>query len=242
MKPVLFISDLHLCAERPEINRVFFRFLAQEAAGAEALYILGDLFEYWAGDDDLADPLHREVADGLRRLAESGVPVRLIPGNRDFLLGRDFERAAGVSLIGDEALIDLFGTPTLIMHGDQLCTDDLQYQSFRARVRKPWLQKLFLTLPLGLRKRLVGSIRSRSQEAAASKPPEIMDVSPRAVEEALRARGCPRLIHGHTHRPARHQLTVDGRARERWVLPAWYEGGGYLRCGPEGLSAISLPL
>ncbi|HEX6829325.1 MAG TPA: UDP-2,3-diacylglucosamine diphosphatase [Burkholderiales bacterium] len=242
MKPVLFISDLHLCAERPEVNRVFFRFLEQDAPGAGTLYILGDLFEYWAGDDDLAEPLHREVAEGLRRFAASGVPVRLIPGNRDFLLGRRFEREAGVALIGDEAVIDLFGTPTLILHGDQLCTDDLQYQAFRARVRKPWLQKLFLALPRGLRKRLVGNIRSRSQEAAASKPPEIMDVNPRAVEEALRQRGCPRLIHGHTHRPARHLLTVDGRECERWVLPAWHEGGGYLRCDAQGVRAVSLPL
>jgi UDP-2,3-diacylglucosamine hydrolase len=240
MKPALFISDLHLCTVRPEINRVFFRFLAEDASAAGTLYVLGDLFEYWTGDDDLADPVHREVAQALRRLAASGVTLRLIPGNRDFLLGRRFAQAAGLELIGDEAVIDLFGTPTLIMHGDQLCTDDLQYQAFRAQVRKPWLQKLFLALPLGARKRLVGSIRNRSQEAAASKPPEIMDVNARAVEDALRRHGCPRLIHGHTHRPARHLLTVDGRECERWVLPAWYEGGGYLRCDAQGISAVTL--
>lgn len=242
MKPILFISDLHLCAERPEINRVFFRFLEREAAGAAALYILGDLFEYWAGDDDLAESPHAEVAEALRRLAASGVPARIIPGNRDFLLGPRFARAAGAEIIGDEAVIQLFDTPTLILHGDQLCTDDVQYQAFRARVRQPWLQKLFLALPMGLRKRLVGNIRSRSQAAAATKPPEIMDVNQDAVEQALREHGCPRMIHGHTHRPARHPLQVDGRNCERWVLPAWYEGGGYLRCDPQGISAIALNL
>jgi UDP-2,3-diacylglucosamine hydrolase len=242
VKPILFISDLHLCAERPEVNRVFFRFLEREAAGAAALYILGDLFEYWAGDDDLAEPPHGEVAQALRRLAASGVPVRIIPGNRDFLLGTRFATEAGAEMVGDEAVLDLFGTPTLILHGDQLCTDDLQYQRFRARVRQPWLQALFLALPLTLRKRLVGSIRSRSQAAAASKPPQIMDVNALAVEQALRDRGCPRMIHGHTHRPARHALRVDGRDCERWVLPAWYEGGGYLRCDARGVSPVSLSL
>jgi UDP-2,3-diacylglucosamine hydrolase len=242
VKPILFISDLHLCAERPEVNRVFFRFLEREAAGAAALYVLGDLFEYWAGDDDLAEPPHGEVAQALRRLAASGVPVRIIPGNRDFLLGTRFATEAGAEMVGDEAVLDLFGTPTLILHGDQLCTDDLQYQRFRARVRQPWLQALFLALPLTLRKRLVGSIRSRSQAAAASKPPQIMDVNALAVEQALRDRGCPRMIHGHTHRPARHALRVDGRDCERWVLPAWYEGGGYLRCDARGVSPVSLSL
>ena len=182
------------------------------------------------------------MAQALRRLAASGVPVRIIPGNRDFLLGRRFAREAGAEMIGDEAVLDLFGTPTLILHGDQLCTDDVQYQRFRARVRQPWLQTLFLALPLTLRKRLVGNIRSRSQAAAATKPPEIMDVNQHAVEQALRERGCPRMIHGHTHRPARHTLGVDGKDCERWVLPAWYEGGGYLRCDAQGISAVTLPL
>ncbi|HEX9179339.1 MAG TPA: UDP-2,3-diacylglucosamine diphosphatase, partial [Burkholderiales bacterium] len=214
----------------------------REAAGAAALYILGDLFEYWAGDDDLVEAPHGEVAQGLRRLAASGVPVRIIPGNRDFLLGRRFAREAGAEMIGDETVLDLFGTPTLILHGDQLCTDDVQYQQFRVRVRQPWLQALFLALPLTLRKRLVGNIRSRSQAAAATKPPEVMDVNQHAVEQALRERGCARMIHGHTHRPARHTLGVDGKDCERWVLPAWYEGGGYLRCDAQGISAVTLPL
>jgi len=235
VKPALFISDLHLCAERPAINGIFFEFLAREAPRAGALYILGDLFEYWSGDDDLDDPVHAAVADGLRQLTASGVPVGVVPGNRDFLLGAQFERVTGAKVLGDSALLDLFGTATLIMHGDTLCTDDVKYQSYRAMVRKPWLQKLYFALPRSARQRIVGGIRNHSQQSTAAKRPEIMDVNAEAVAQALRSHGYPRLIHGHTHRPACHRHPVDGRACERWVLDAWYEGGDFLTVGPDGI-------
>jgi UDP-2,3-diacylglucosamine hydrolase len=235
VKPALFISDLHLCAERPAVNEAFFGFLAGQARNAGALYILGDLFEYWAGDDDLDDPVHAAVAAGLRRLSGSGVPVSVIPGNRDFLLGARFEQATGARLLGDCALLDLFGTATLIMHGDTLCTDDTRYQAYRAAVRQPWLQKLYFALPRRMRQRIVGGIRNHSQQTTATKRPEIMDVNAEAVAQALRRHGYPRLIHGHTHRPACHRHQVDGHACERWVLDAWYEGGDFLAVGPEGI-------
>jgi len=235
VKPALFISDLHLCAERPAINEAFFGFLAGQARNAGALYILGDLFEYWAGDDDLEDPVHTAVASGLRRLSASGVPVSVIPGNRDFLLGARFEEATGARLLGDSALLDLFGTATLIMHGDTLCTDDTRYQAYRATVRQPWLQRLYYALPRSMRQRIVGGIRNHSQQTTATKRPEIMDVNAEAVAQALRGHGYPRLIHGHTHRPACHRHDVDGHACERWVLDAWYEGGDFLAVGPEGI-------
>lgn len=240
MKPVLVISDLHLSAERPEISRIFFRFLEREAPQAAALYILGDLFEYWAGDDDLAEPLHAEAAAALKRLTTSGVPVQVIPGNRDFLLGPRFEQATGATVLGDELQADICGTPTLLLHGDTLCTDDARYQAYRAAVRKPWLRRAFLALPLSARKRLIGGLRRTSEREVTVKRPEIMDVNQDAVAQALRAHGYPRLIHGHTHRPARHVHNVDGRNCERWVLPAWYESGGYLRCGADGVQAVGL--
>ena len=235
MKPVLFISDLHLAAERPEINEAFFDFLAREARQAAALYILGDLFEYWAGDDDLDDPLHGAVAGGLRRLTASGVPVDVIPGNRDFLLGKRFEAATGARLLGDLALLNLFGITTLIMHGDTLCTDDTRYQAYRATVRKPWLQTLYFALPRSVRQRIVGGIRGHSRQVTSAKRPEIMDVNHAAVADALRSHGYPRLIHGHTHRPACHRHEVDGHPCERWVLDAWYDGGDFLTVGPDGI-------
>jgi UDP-2,3-diacylglucosamine hydrolase len=241
MRPVLIVSDLHLCGERPAINRVFFDFLERHACGAGALYILGDLFEYWAGDDDLADSVHAEVVAGLRRVAERGVAVRVMHGNRDFMLGPGFERATGASLLGDTELVELHGTRTLLLHGDTLCTDDLRYQAYRANVRKRWLQRIFLALPLPARKLLVGEIRRHSRRDIADKPPEIMDVNQGAVEEALRAHGYPRLIHGHTHRHARHLHRVDGHDCERWVLADWYANGQFLSVTPEGIEDIPLP-
>jgi UDP-2,3-diacylglucosamine hydrolase len=241
MKPVLFVSDLHLSLERPEINRVFFDFLEQRASGAGALYILGDLFDHWAGDDDLAEPLHASVTAALRRLTDRAVPVFVMRGNRDFLLGHDFEQSCGATLLDDAVRVDLFGTPTLLLHGDTLCTDDAKYQAYRAQVRKPWAQKLFLTLPLAIRKKFVGGLRKRSEHEVASKQPEIMDVNRDAVAEVLRENGYPRLIHGHTHRPARHIHHVDGRDCERHVLAAWYEGGQYLAVTPDGAEDVPLP-
>lgn len=238
--PVLFISDLHLCASRPEINRIFFEFLRGPAHNAESLYVLGDLFEYWAGDDDLDDPFNASVVSALAECSRAGPAVYFMHGNRDFLLSGDFARACNARLIGDPYTLDLFKTPTLLMHGDTLCTDDVDYQRFRAEVRAPAWRKEFLSLPLALRKEQIGALRALSEKEKRRKPPEIMDVNRGAVEAMLREHGYPRLIHGHTHRPARHEHRVDGRVCERWVLPDWYESGGILVCDEKGCRAEKL--
>ena len=238
---VFFISDLHLCTDRPEINRVFFEFLRGPAREAQSLYILGDLFEYWAGDDDLSDQFNASVAAALSEYAQTGPVLRFMHGNRDFLLNGEFAKACGGSLIDDPHSVDLFGTPTLLMHGDTMCTDDLDYQKFRVQVRNPNWQKGFLALPLEQRKRQIEAVRQTSESEKTRKAPEIMDVNQGAVEATLRKHGYPRLIHGHTHRPARHVLHVDGRICERWVLADWYRTGSYLRCDERGCAPVQLP-
>ena len=236
----LFVSDLHLSAERPHITQQFLDFSARTAAGASALYILGDLFEYWLGDDDADDPLNSAVASALKDLSSRGVSVSFMHGNRDLLVGRAFVARCGATLLPDPTLADLHGTRTLLMHGDTLCTDDLAYQDFRRYARDPDNQAKFLAQPLAARREQMLGLRSRSEEAKRLKSEEIMDVSVPAVEAALRAHGYPRLIHGHTHRPARHVHVVDGRACERWVLNDWYQRGGYLRCDADGCTAVTL--
>ena len=236
----LFISDLHLCSGRPQSTRAFFGFLGREARGADALYILGDLFEYWAGDDDLNDPFNAEVVAALARLVAGGVPVYLMHGNRDFVIGAAFARASGVQLLPDPTLLDLYGQAVLLMHGDTLCTLDLEYQAFRREARsQAWIERL-LGQPLAERKAAVEALRRKSEQEKRIKAPEIMDVAPAEVEAQLRRHGYPRLIHGHTHRPARHLHIVDGHACERWVLADWYGGGSYLVCDAIGCRAVSL--
>lgn len=236
----LFVSDLHLCGERPHIIRQFFSFIAGPARHAEALYILGDLFEYWIGDDDVEEPLGAAVAAALKTLSTGGVAVRLMHGNRDLLIGRDFAMRCGAALIPDPTLLDLYGTRTLIMHGDTLCTGDIDYQTFRTYAHDPGNQSKFLAQPLAERRKQMLDMRSRSERHKQENTLEIMDVSDAAVEQVLREQGYPRLIHGHTHRPARHVHDVDGHACERWVLTDWYDRGGYLRCGREGCQAFLL--
>jgi UDP-2,3-diacylglucosamine hydrolase len=235
-----FISDLHLSAERPAANAAFLAFLRDTASQADALYILGDLFEYWAGDDDLDDPFNARVASALLTLSKT-VPVFVLHGNRDFLLMQRFAQASGAQLIGDPARIDLYGTPTLLMHGDLLCTQDRRYQAFRAVVRNRIVQNVFMRLPLARRKGVIGGARRVSEGEKQSKQMSIMDVASDAVERAFRTSGCARLIHGHTHRPARHEHDVDGRLRERWVLSDWYQRGAYLRCSACGCEAVPIP-
>jgi UDP-2,3-diacylglucosamine hydrolase len=234
-----FVSDLHLTAERPQANAAFFAFLRDVASQADGLYVLGDLFEYWAGDDDLSDAFNAKVAAALRDVSAQ-VPVWVMHGNRDFLLMQRFAAASGARLLADPARIDLYGTPTLLMHGDLLCTQDRRYQLFRSVVRNRAVQALFMRLPLARRKQAIGGARRVSEGEKQVKQMSIMDVSPRAVERALRAHGCERLIHGHTHRPARHEHEVDGRVRERWVLSDWYQTGEYLRCSPGGCERVPL--
>ncbi len=238
----LFISDLHLCSGRPDISRCFFDFLRREAQSAEALYILGDLFEYWAGDDDIDDPFNGAVIEALARLVQSGVPVKLMHGNRDFVIGEAFARASGATLLADPTLLDLYGRPTLLMHGDTLCTLDGEYQAFRREARsEAWIGKL-MSRPLTERKAAIESLRRISEQEKQSKPETIMDVAPAEVEATLRRHGYPRLIHGHTHRPAAHLHTVDGHACERWVLADWYRQGSYLVCDASGCRARQLPV
>lgn len=235
---ILFISDLHLCPSRPQINRLFLDFLAGPARQADSLYILGDLFEYWAGDDDLDDPFNAEICAALRTLSDSDVPIFFMAGNRDFLAGEAFARAAGLIPLPEPAVVELDGTPTLLMHGDTLCTDDAAYQAFRAEVRSMDWRQAFLALPLDRRKARIESLRRESEAQKRIKPLDIMDVNPAAVLQALTLHRCARLIHGHTHRPAHHSLVIDGLPCERWVLPDWYEAGGYLACDEAGCREI----
>jgi UDP-2,3-diacylglucosamine hydrolase len=236
----LFISDLHLCSDRPAINRSFFGFLEREARSASALYILGDLFEYWAGDDDLGDAFNAAVVAGLAGLAHSGVPVYLMHGNRDFAIGEAFATASRATLLDDPALLTQYGQPILLMHGDTLCTLDLKYQAFRREARsETWIRRL-LAKPLAERKAAIEALRRQSEQEKRGKPEDIMDVTPAEVEATLRRYGYPRLIHGHTHRPARHVHTIDGHVCERWVLADWYRTGSYLACDESGCRAVQL--
>lgn len=240
----LFISDLHLDAERPAITDLFGRFLADEARGADALYILGDLFEAWVGDDDPSET-GDFVARELSALAEGGVPMFFIRGNRDFLLGEEFARRAGMAILPDPAVVMLYGEPTLLMHGDTLCTDDVAYQRFRAQVRDPAWQQQFLSQPLAAR------VAFAQQACAASKAHQaglqdkgametITDVSPATVETTLSRFGITRLIHGHTHRPAIHELDIGRRAHQRIVLGDWYDQGSVLRVTADGIGLEAL--
>jgi len=237
---ILFISDLHLCSSRPESCRIFFDFLAGPARQAQALYILGDLFEYWAGDDDVGDPFNASVIAALRGCA-GAAPVFVMHGNRDFLLGDRFARTAAVQLIEDPVLIDCGGTPTLLTHGDAMCTDDADYMRFRAEVRsKRWIEA-FLATALPERKAKIEALRRESEAEKKRKPEGIMDVNANAVATLLREHGYPRLIHGHTHRPATHEHLVDAHRCERWVLADWYASGSYLRCAGGEVAAVTLP-
>lgn len=229
----LLISDLHLAPERPAITAQFLRFARDTAAQAQALYVLGDLFEYWAGDDD-DDALGIQAAAALQALSAGGTRVFLMHGNRDVLMGQALAKRCGATLLADPLLTELHGAPTLLTHGDALCTDDADYQRFRAYARDPANQEKFLAQPLAERREQMRGMRAQSEASKQRKAEAIMDVAPAAVEALLRRHGYPRLIHGHTHRPARHVHEVDGHRCERWVLNDWYERGGYLRCDSAG--------
>lgn len=235
MKPgrSFFVADLHLTDERPLATGRFFRFLHEDVAGAEALYILGDLFEAWVGDDH-EERVAADAARELKALADAGTRVYFMHGNRDFMLARRYAARAGMQLLADPARIDLHGAATLLMHGDTLCTDDQAYQAFRRRVRRPWLLALLARLPLGWRRRLARQARAGSESAKAGKPAAIMDVNPDEVVRVMRQAQARRLIHGHTHRPAQHRHAADGVEFERWVLPDWYARWGYVVCDAAG--------
>ena len=229
--PALFISDLHLTEERPAANERFIDFLEGKARTSEALYILGDFFEYWIGDDDLEDPFNAVMAGLLRQLSAGGVRLYLMHGNRDFLLGARFCEATGAQLLADPSVHEIEGVRTLLVHGDTLCTDDLDYQNWRRIARSEAWQREFLAKTRAERRQAILGLREKSKEVIQAKPAEIMDVNEAAVAEAMRSHGITRLVHGHTHRPGRHALTIEGRPAERWVLPDWYGRGGYLEIG-----------
>ena len=227
----LFISDLHLCESRPEISQLFFDFIAGPAQAAQRLTILGDLFEYWAGDDDIVNPLHTKVCAALKSLAARGVDIRFLAGNRDFLIGNDFAVATGASLLPELHLDTVSGIPTLLLHGDTLCSDDVAYQNYRRQVRDPAFIENFLRRSLIERKTYIENLRERSESEKRVKNMAIMDVNDDAVRAAFRAAGVTRMIHGHTHRLATHRYTIDGKACERWVLGDWGITGNFLECG-----------
>jgi len=229
----LFISDLHLQAARPDITDRFFRFLETEAAQAEALYILGDLFEAWIGDDD-PDEHNREVQAAMRRLTDAGVAGYFMHGNRDFLIGDAFAERTGFTLLEDPVVHDLYGTPVLLSHGDAYCTDDVDYQAFRRQSRDPAWQQQVLSMSVEQRRALAGQAREESRAAMVDKAEDIMDVNADAVAAALREAGVATLVHGHTHRPAVHELDLDGAPATRIVLGDWYEQGTVLHWTPEG--------
>ena len=237
----LFISDLHLSEERPAANERFIGFLEGKAREAEALYILGDFFEYWIGDDDLEAPFNAVMAGLLRGLTRHGVPVHLMHGNRDFLLGQDFCRATGAQLLPDPCVMEIEGENTLLAHGDTLCTDDHDYQAWRRVARSQEWQREFLAKPRAERRQMILGLREKSKAVIQAKPADIMDVNDGAVVEALRAHGVRRLVHGHTHRAGRHEHAVDGRRCERWVLPDWYGRGGYLEIAARQARLVRFP-
>lgn len=234
MPHTFFISDLHLCVEQPSTTQVFLHFTQHIAPQAEALYILGDLFEYWAGDDDLNDPFHRQITDALHALVTSGTRLFLMHGNRDLLIGKELEQVTGGTLLPDPTLLALYGIPTLLTHGDLLCTDDIAYQQYRKQVHDPVWQQQFLAQPLAQRKAFIEQLRARSEQEKKHKSADIMDVNQDAVAGLLREYHYPRLIHGHTHRLNRHLHSVDGHDCERWVLGDWHETGNALRCDASG--------
>ncbi|GAB4345240.1 MAG: UDP-2,3-diacylglucosamine diphosphatase [Gammaproteobacteria bacterium] len=225
----LFISDLHLEADRPGVTALFQRFLHEYGSRARALYILGDFFEVWIGDDDLS-PLARWVVQTLRTLSDQGTEINLMVGNRDFLIGERFAEEAGCRLLDDPTIIDLGGTPTLLMHGDSLCTDDTEYQRFRQQVRGSEWRREFLAQPREIRAAVARDLRRQSRERSKGKPLTIMDVNQGEVESVMRHHGVTRLIHGHTHRPARHRFHLDSTPVERWVLGDWNATAQVLIC------------
>ena len=230
----LFVSDVHLNDSRPGMVSAFLEFLESEARAADAIFVLGDLFDEWLGDDDDKAP-HTRVCDALARLTAAGVPVSVVHGNHDFLLGRAFVERTGCTLLGDHTVIDVYGTPVLVMHGDTLCTRDRRYQRFRKVTRNRIVQKLFLGMSLEWRARKAAGIRSETKKDAALKAEDIMDVTDEAVAAAMRKHGVRHLVHGHTHRPAIHDFTLDGKPATRIVLGDWYaqdsvlawDGSGY---------------
>ncbi len=224
---ILFISDLHLSPLRPEITDCFLDFMSNEAIHAKKLYVLGDLFEFWIGDDDNS-PFNVVIKDAFKTLTQQGIECYFIQGNRDFLLNKRFCKETGVQLLADHTVIDMDGEKVLIMHGDTLCIDDIKYQEFRAKVHQPWLQWVFNRIPLFIRQRIVKNVQDKIKEKKQHKELTIMDVTQSEVERIMSEEGVKRLIHGHTHRPDTHVFTCNNQEMTRIVLGDWYTQGSIL--------------
>ena len=235
VRPSLFLSDLHLSPDRPLAVAAFHAFASGPARTAAAVYILGDLFDWWVGDDQMREPFTAPIVQSLRAISNAGVPLFVGRGNRDFMLGHDFEQATGAALLPEQLRLDLHGVPTLISHGDEWCTDDAEYQTYRARVRTPEAMRRLLRLPYPIRRLMAAWLRRKSRSDKSLKPEYIMDVNAGAVADAFRAYGAQRMIHGHTHRPACHLSQVDGTSRERWVMADWHDRGHYLAVDEQGV-------
>jgi len=236
-----FIADLHLAQNRPDITACFLRFLKNEAIQAQTLYILGDLFEVWVGDDDDSAYL-ATIAKALRTLSSFGTTIYYIHGNRDFLLGKRFAKKSSMILLPEIDLIDLYGQNVVIMHGDTLCTRDIAYQNFRKKSRSWWWQAMVKSLPLWVRKKMAANYRKKSAAATSIKPQDIMDVTESEVVDCLEGYQSQLLIHGHTHRPAIHHLTANGKTAQRIVLGDWYEQGAWLKVTPTSMKLLNQPL
>ncbi|NDV91899.1 UDP-2,3-diacylglucosamine diphosphatase [Alteromonas sp. 345S023] len=226
-----FIADLHLSADRPDITECLLAFLSSDAKQADALYVLGDLFEVWIGDDDVT-PFNTAIADAFRDVS-AHCPVYFMHGNRDFAIRDAWLNKAGMTLLEEQTVVDLYGTPTLLTHGDELCTRDVAYQKFRKKSRGWWWPRLMLALPLWYRRRVAENGRAESKAKQKGLKPEIMDVTPEEVEKAMARHDVQRLIHGHTHRPNIHSLTVNGKPATRIVLGDWYDQGSILKVTPK---------
>ena len=238
---ILLVSDLHLEPQRPDLVRAFLHFLQNRARGVEALYILGDLFEAWIGDDAMG-PFEQEIATALRQLADSGTAIYLMHGNRDFLIGKAFCRQAGCQLLPDRHITDFQGRRVLLMHGDTLCTRDEGYQKLRRILRNPLTLFVLRHLPLASRQKLARKLRNESRQQTRAKAMDITDVTESEVERELRAARVTTLIHGHTHRPARHELLLDGQPAERIVLGDWDRRGWVLEASEAGLNQVDFAL
>jgi UDP-2,3-diacylglucosamine hydrolase len=233
-----FIADLHLAQNRPDITACFLSFLKNDAPNADKLYILGDLFEYWIGDDD-KNPFVIEVAQALKTLSKLGTSIYYIHGNRDFLLGAKYAKACGMKLLPEIDVIDLYGKPVVIMHGDTLCTRDIAYQAFRKKSRSWWWQAIIKNLPLFVRKNIAENYRKKSANATAVKSQEIMDVTDSEVISQLALHNSQIMIHGHTHRPNIHNFQVNNASAQRIVLGDWYEQGAWLKVTENNIELLS---
>ena len=236
-----FIADLHLAQNRPDITACFLHFLKHDAVQAQTLYILGDLFEAWIGDDDDSDYV-ATIASALLTLAHTGTKIYYIHGNRDFLLGKKYAKKSGMILLPEVDLIDLYGQSVVVMHGDTLCTRDVAYQAFRKKSRSWWWQAIIKSLPLFVRKKMAADYRKKSAAATASKSQDIMDVTPEEVVNCLEQYQSQLLIHGHTHRPNIHQLNANQKEAKRIVLGDWYEQGAWLKVTPNSIELMNSPL